>query len=427
MKKMKLVVFLGVMLVSIFALAACSTNSSSSKSKTTTINGTKYTLLKTLVANRDKGLTDSDYNDYFSGDDSSAAIMAIVSAGNVYVNGYQIPYLTDDGTASTEELVVDGQKMMWLDGGAGYETWYWDAQKMWQGSGRDLTTTAYDFTINLGYREGEAIKLYAKEGESTASLIEFTVINTALVTGLDTDSSSDTVTITTTSETDDGDVTATVDVASDRFDSDIAIGDIVILTDDADKGLSAKKATAVTGKLVETDDIKNPQWLATDSDKAVDFSDGLIDRSHVPEYARNTQFIRGQRRLNLYDYDADVTMWQTSTGYSIGFTRGDAAKGALEYGINYAESQTSEIVVSTDGSDVSSDTYWVTQDIWDTYQTELTTAKALLEDSSATNLDDDAEILNLANALGGTEDVGQDFVQNPLGVIGSMQKGTKSS
>lgn len=43
MKKMKLVVFLGVMLVSIFALAACSTNSSSSKSKTTTINGTKYT------------------------------------------------------------------------------------------------------------------------------------------------------------------------------------------------------------------------------------------------------------------------------------------------------------------------------------------------------------------------------------------------
>ncbi len=426
MKRIKFIAFCGLLFTSFLVLTACSTKSSSSKSKTITVDGTKYTLLKTLVADRDKGLTDSDYADYFSGDDSSEAIMDIVKSGNVYVNGYQIPYLTDDGDASTEELTVDGQKMMWLDGGSGYETWYWNAQKMWQGSGRDLTTTAYDFTINLGYREGEKIKLYAKEGEDTASLIEFTIIDTALVTGVDKDSSDDTVTITTTSETDDGDTTATVEVASDQFDSDIAVGDIVILTDDAKTGLSAKKATAVTGRLVETDDIKNPQWLATDSDKAVDFSDGLIDRSHVPEYARNTQFIRGQRRLNLYDYDSDIIMWQTSTGYSIGFTRGDAAKGALEYGINYAESQTSGVVVSADGSDVSSDTYWVTQDIWDAYQTELATAKALLEDDSATNLDYDAEILNLANALGGTEDVGQDFVQNPLGVIGSMQKGTKS-
>ena len=54
-------------------------------------------------------------------------------------------------------------------------------------------------------------------------------------------------------------------------------------------------------------------------------------------------------------------------------------------------------------------------------------AKALLRNGSATNLDYDAAILKLANALGGTEDVGQKFVQNSLGVIGSMKKGTKRS
>lgn len=165
--------------------------------------------------------------------------------------------------------------------------------------------------------------------------------------------------------------------------------------------------------------------MAAGADRAADFSDGLIGRSYVPEYARNTQFIRSHRRLNLYAYDADITMWQTSTGYSIGFTRGDAAKGALEYGIAYAESQVSKVKISTDGSDVPSNTYWVTQDVWDVYQKEVADAKTLLTSGSTTNLDYDAAIFKLANALGGTEDVGQKVVQNPLGVIGSMKKGTK--
>ncbi|WP_303972165.1 hypothetical protein [Streptococcus merionis] len=419
---MSIIILVGLTL----GLSGCSSTTSTApdSEETVTIDGTTYELLVTVTASRDKGLNSSDYNAYFDGGNASVGILDLVSTGQVYVNGYQVSYMTDEGKASTKELTVNDETLLWTEGGRGYEVWNWSAQKMWSGAGRELTTSAYDLVINLSYREGEEIKLYKKSGSDTASLIMFTMIDTAVITGIEV--SGDTVIIDTVEETEDGDEATTVELPSDHFDDSIKAGDIIILTDDATDGLTAKKAVAVTGQLVETENIKQPDWLAADSDKAVAFSDALIERKHVAEYARNTQFIRGQRRLNLYDYNEDIIMWQTTTGYSIGFTRGDAAKGALEYGIAYAETQTANVVTSADGSDVSSDKYWVTQEVWDAYQTELKEAKALLDDESATNLDYDAEILELANALGGTEDIGSKFVQNPLGVIGSMQAGTAS-
>lgn len=427
MKTIKSAAILGIIWANIFSLTACATNNGTINNQEIMMNGKKYVLLKTVVAHRDKGLTDVEYKTYFNNGDSSTAVLDMVRAGNIYVNGYQIPYLAKNGRESSKELVVGGERMLWLEGGLGYQTWNWRAQKMWHGSGRNLTAAAYDLATNLTYREGEIIKLYARKGSNTTDLIRFAVINTALVTGIHADTTDNTVTVKTIMPTEKGDVAATVKIAGNQFDSGIKVGDIAILTDDAVTGMSAEKATAVKGRLIPTANIKNPQWLAAGAAKAVDFSDGLIDRSYIPEYAKNTQFIRGHRRLNLYAYDADITMWQTSTGYSIGFTRGNSAKGALEYAIGYAESQVSKVRVSTDGRDVPGNTYWVTQDVWDVYQKELMNAKALLSNGSATNLDYDAAILKLANALGGTEDVGQKFVQNSLGVIGSMKKGTKPS
>ena len=293
---------------------------------------------------------------------------------------------------------------------------------MWHGSGCNLTAAAYDLTTNLTYREGEIIKFYTRKVSNTTDLIQFTVINTALVMGVHADTTDNTVTVKTIMPIEKGDIADMVKIVSNQFDSGIKVGDIAILTEDAVTGMSAEKATAVKRRLIPTTNIKNLQWLAAGAVKAMDFSDGLIDRSYIPEYAKNTQFIRGQRRLNLYAYDADITMWQTSTGYSIRFTRGNSAKGALEYAIGYAKSQVSKVRVSTDGRDVPGNTYWVTQDVWDAYQKELMDVKALLSNGSATNLDYDAAILKLANALGGIEDAGQKFVQNLVGVICSMKK-----
>jgi len=213
---------------------------------------------------------------------------------------------------------------------------------MWHGSGCNLTAAAYDLTTNLTYREGEIIKFYARKGSNTTDLIQFTVINTA--------TTDNTVTVKTIMPTEKGDIADMVKIVSNQFDSGIKVGDIAILTEDAVTGMSAEKATAVKRRLIPTTNIKNLQWLAAGAVKAMDFSDGLIDRSYIPEYAKNTQFIRGQRRLNLYAYDADITMWQTSTRYSIRFTRGNSAKGALEYAIGYAKSQVSKVRVSTNCS-----------------------------------------------------------------------------
>ena len=224
-----------------------------SQAYTLKMNGAKYVLLKTVVAHRDKGLTNAEYKTYFNNGDSSTAILDIVRAGNIYVNSYQIPYLTNNGRESSKELVVGNERMLWLEGGLGYQTWNWRVQKMWHGSGRNLTAAAYDLTTNLTYREGEIIKLYARKGSNMTDLIQFTVINTALITGVHANTADNTITVKTIMPTGKGDIAEMVKITGNQFDSDIKVDDIAILTDDAVTGMSAEKATAVKGKLIPTE------------------------------------------------------------------------------------------------------------------------------------------------------------------------------
>ena len=49
--------------------------------------------------------------------------MDIVREGNIYVNGYQVPYLTQNSRENCKELVVGGERVLWLEGGLGYQTW----------------------------------------------------------------------------------------------------------------------------------------------------------------------------------------------------------------------------------------------------------------------------------------------------------------
>ena len=123
-------------------------------------------------------------------------------------------------------------------------------------------------------------------------------------------------------------------------------------------------------------------------------------------------------------------MWSSDElpNHVIGFTRGEGAPKALAHAVEYAEEVTKDIVVSADGSDVASDAYWVTEEIWTPFAEKLAEAKAMVEDGTADNFACDLMLFELGNVLGGTEDLNSHgpMKMNPLGVIGTMALGTKA-
>lgn len=85
-------------------------------------------------------------------------------------------------------------------------------------------------------------------------------------------------------------------------------------------------------------------------------------------------------------------MWSTETGYPIGFTRGDDAREALAAALANAEAIAKALAVSTDGSDTAASERWMTAE-------DLAAEKAALADSSASALDLDRAVYELAVAL----------------------------
>ena len=85
-------------------------------------------------------------------------------------------------------------------------------------------------------------------------------------------------------------------------------------------------------------------------------------------------------------------MWSTETGYPIGFTRGDDAREALAAALANAEAIAKALAVSTDGSDTAASERWMTAE-------DLAAAKAALANSSASALDLDRAVYELAVAL----------------------------
>ena len=87
-----------------------------------------------------------------------------------------------------------------------------------------------------------------------------------------------------------------------------------------------------------------------------------------------------------------MTAWFTGTGYPFGFTGGEHAREALELGVKNAETARGGIKASADGSDTAASERWMTAE-------DLAAAKAALADSSASALDLDRAVYELAVAL----------------------------
>ncbi|MCD8342112.1 MAG: hypothetical protein LUC87_08190 [Clostridiales bacterium] len=411
--------------------------------ETITVDGVDYYLLYAYNCENNATLLDEQFAQYYEGGDTEAGLRAITDAGNVYVNGIRIPYTTESGEPSVTEMVVNDENyIMQQEGG-----WIWMTHitRQWDdeynmpylegeedyvaGQYLSLEDAAFKYTEYLAIFCGQTVELYAEVGSEYASLITTTMLSSALVDSIETADG-----VTTYYDADDEII---VQVAEENADEAIQPDDVMLYWDEYEDGVETwycRRAVSYYGVLVENTDpdnedaIKEPYFQVTGSDELMTTGDSEVVKN-IAECYRHTQFIRGHRRTDQYNYDGEVIMWCTneSPDTVIAFTRTkDSAYGALEHAIAYAEEVTAEVVVSADGSDVAADTYWVTEDIWSEYEEGLAEAKAVLEDAESTANDYNEMVLELANVLGGTEDLNSTspMKMNPLGVVGSMALGT---
>ncbi len=407
--------------------------------ETITVDGVEYYLLYSYNCENDTSLLDEEFSQYFENGDNTAGLYAITNAGNVYVNGVRIPYTTESGEVSAESMVVNDEECIWqVDGGWAWKTHLtrqWDdefnmpylegEEDYVAGQPLTLEDATFKYTQYLTIYGGQTLEFYAEVGSEYVSLLKTTMLTSALVGSMETADGVTTFYSPTGEEI--------IEINEENVDSAIEAGDMMIYWNDGELGWVCQRAVSYVGVLIENTDpdneeaMKEPYFQVSETGEIMTTGDSEIGKNFDEQY-RHTQFIRGHRRTDQYNYDGELIMWcsNESPDTVIGFTRADSAYGALEHAVAYAEEVTAEIVVSEDGTDVATDTYWVTQDIWDEFIEGLEAAKALLEDETATSNDYDAMILELGNVLGGTEDLVVESVMkaNPLGVVGTMALGT---
>ena len=415
------------------------TNTAVVATETVEFGGKEYYLLDTIACEgntQGEGLamTDPRFDSYYAEGTAEAGIRAISKAGLVYVNGQQIPT-----SASSDGMIINGSKEtgIWqIEGG-----WAWSVHKQRSyndgffmprvetdyeaGKAVDLETAQYLFTKYLSFVKGQTVELYAELGSEKAALISTTMLTSSSVGSIETKNG-----VTHISRAD-GQALG-IDFPAENVDPAIKVGDLMIYWQDGEKGWMAKRAIAQTGRLIENTDPTNPEankhpyFLPDGATETIGAEDSLIGKNFEEAY-RHTQYIRGHRRTDQYNFAGNLIMWSSDENPDtvIGFTRGDSALDALKHAIAYAEQTTKDVVVSEDGTDVPANKYWVTKEIWDAYAKTLAEAKKMAEAGTAGNYAYDNMLFELGNDLGGTEDLNSKgpMKMNPLGVVGSMQHG----
>ncbi len=422
------------------------TNTAVIATETVEFGGKEYYKLDTIICEGStKGvglaMTDPRFDSYYAEGTAEAGVKAISDAARVYVNGSQLPYETSDGKFSTESLLINSSEEtgIWkVDGG-----WAWSVHRQRSysddffmpkvesnfkaGTPVDLETARFLFTKYISFIKGQTVELYAEPGSEKVSLISTTMLTSTSVSKVET---KDSITRFTRAS---GDALG-IDFPAENVDKAIKPGDLMIYWQDGEKGWMAKRAIAVSGRLIENTDpnnpdaIKEPYFLPDGATETIGAGDSLIGKNFEEEF-RHTQFIRGHRRTDQYAFEGSLIMWSSDENpdHVIGFTRGDSALDALKHAIAYAEKATKDVVVSEDGTDVPASKYWVSKEIWDAFAKTLAEAKEMAEAGTAGDFAYDKMLFDLGNDLGGTEDLNSKgpLKMNPLGVIGSMQPGTK--
>lgn len=174
------------------------------------------------------------------------------------------------------------------------------------------------------------------------------------------------------------------------MDPNLRVGDIALYW--CENGVwHIQQAVAATGRLTQGSGEEKFVLNGTA------YADALITRYNLQAANRTSQFLTAHTVLSLQDYP--VTMWSTETGYPIGFTRGGDARETLAAALANAEAIAKALAVSADGSDTAASERWMTAEDLAAFDAQLAAEKAALADSSASALDLDRAVYELAVAL----------------------------
>ena len=409
------------------------------------VDGKTYVHIASLPGFNGGALTDDEFSKYFKDGDAEAGINEIVKNGLVFCNGQRIPYVLPDGSySSTEMRLGTGHEGVWQEEDND-EGWAWFAhvqrrynEDMWLPSlepdfepGRllSLQEAGFMFVKYLMHISGQTVELYAEEGTDYAGLITTTFYQVTLIHDY---TKEDGFVHFTAMDNNNLKCDLAVDFPQENVDPSIKPEDMIVYWNDEQTGWHAIRAVSRSGFLIENTDpndpdaYKHPYFLTVDG-QMLTTGDSFVGKD-LKEAFTHTQFMRGHRRTDQYNFEYPVIMWSSNENpdTSVGFTRGDNARPALEHAVAYCEDAVKDIVVSEDGTDVPTDVLWVPQEAMDAFNARLAEAKAMLEEGTATNFEYDEMLINLANDFGGVEDKYSTlpFRPNPLGVMGSAEPGT---
>ena len=307
----------------------------------------------------------------------------LLNAGQVYVNGFAVPA----AEKADIQFKVNGFVSFYKDGAE----WKQSVHKATDGEAT-FVGARRSFAEGLSKMAGLTVKLSCGE-DGFVTRIDFTVKETVAVDKL-LDQGNGTLRIDRSSFTLANkpgmpDINNTV-FSKENVDPELRAGDLALYWEAAD-GWHLQRADGVAGILYGGKDHSHYIF------NGIRYGDSNITKYSLAKANRPGQFLEARRTLGLFD--VEVTAWFTRTGYPFGFTGGEHAREALELGVKNAETARGGIKASADGSDTAASERWMTAEDLAAFDAQLAAAKAALANSSASALDLDRAVYELAVAL----------------------------
>ncbi len=329
-------------------------------------------------------ITDASLDRYFREGTSIEGVKALLRAGAVYVNGAAVP----GSERGAEDFVINDFPSLWKTGEG---TWAYSVHKLYSAEDLSFEEASLGFIQGISKMRGLDVRLYSADGVY-ADRMEVLIKESTLVNSME--KTGDTVRIGRYDF-----ALATNEIRPDvnnisfpaaNVDPELRAGDLALYWEAAD-GWHLQRADGVAGILYGGKDHSHYIF------NGIRYGDSNITKYSLAKANRPGQFLEARRTLGLFD--VEVTAWFTGTGYPFGFTGGEHAREALELGVKNAETARGGIKASADGSDTTASERWMTAEDLAAFDAQLAAEKAALADSSASALDLDRAVYELAVAL----------------------------
>ncbi len=334
-----------------------------------------------FACDNETAITDDSLSAWFDADSAAEGVEALLNAGEVYVNGFQIPAEESDDIA----FKVNGFVSFYKDG----DEWMNSVHKATSGE-TTFAAARTAFVEGLSLMSGLTVVLpYDENGYVTE--IQFTVKESVAVEELidngDGTYSIDRSNFTLAVKEGMPDINDAV-FAAVNVDAAVEAGCLALYWEATD-GWHLERADSESGYL--TDGQDHGYYIFNETY----YVDSNITKYNLAKANRPGQFLEAHRTLGLFG--EEITTWFVGD-YPFGFTTNDPA-AALELGIGNATAAKAEIVVSADGSDVATDVLWMTTDDLTVFEAQIAAAEAVLANADSTCFDLDRAIYELAITL----------------------------